>query len=320
MKTQSENLVTSICPSHCWELLGTTDWYVGSCHWSSVLWWLAVNCSNVCWTRTDQQASWIFWNQPIGDNVQRLAAKQSEKQKCHEFEAILILSSDKLQLPLRPHRSVISYFLHVWLNSFTGCLGPRPSILLLASKPVLDGISLSLPPNYAKGLKKPLAARRGNPFWVNVGCHDMQRALCGDASAKPTGASIGPLPRLWMHRPQSVREHLCFIPFCVMGAKLLPWMSGVGGGGRGIWMEWSIWALTWKVICGKVQCACWKQKTGPETRIFGNRGPFGGDDPKNIADEVKPFREAFRKTTVVCGKSLKGSPDCFTLTLEVADG
>lgn len=139
---------------------------------------------------------------------------------------------------------------------------------------MLDGISLSLPPNYAKGLKKPLAARRGNPFWVNVGCHEMRRALCGNASAKPTGASIGPLPRLWMHRPQSVREHLCFIPFCVMGAKLPPWMSGVGGGG-GFGRSGAFGHLTWKVICGKAQCACWKQKTGPETRVLATEALLG---------------------------------------------
>lgn len=121
--------------------------------------------------------------------------------------------------------------------------------------------------------------RRGNPFWVNVGCHEMLRALCGDGSVEPKVASIGPLPRLWIHRPHSVREHLCFIPFCVMGAKSLPWMSGGVVGGQNLdGVERGY--LIWRAICGKAdskaQSACWNQKTGNwKTENFGNREPFG---------------------------------------------
>lgn len=48
---------------------------------------------------------------------------------------------------------------------------------------------------------------------------------------------------------------------------------------------------------------------------------LSGVEPQknNLADEVRPFREASKKM-VVYGKSLKGSPDGFTLTSEVADG
>lgn len=69
--------------------------------------------------------------------------------------------------------------------------------------------------------EKPLAVWRGNSFWLNVGCHDMWRVLCRESLVEPKEASMSPLPQLWINHPQSVKDHLCFIPACRMGTETL---------------------------------------------------------------------------------------------------
>lgn len=106
----------------------------------------------------------------------------------------------------------------------------------------------------------------------------MWRALCGNCCVEPKGASIGPLPRLWIRCPQSVREHLCFIPFCVMGAKSLQWMNEGSGGGQNLDGAERRY-LIWRAICGKAdskaQSVAGSRRQSRKTENFGNRGPFG---------------------------------------------
>lgn len=65
------------------------------------------------------------------------------------------------------------------------------------------------------------SAWRGNLFWLNVGCRDMWGVLCGESLVEPKEASMSPLPQLWINHPQSVKDHLCFIPVCMMETETL---------------------------------------------------------------------------------------------------
>lgn len=62
----------------------------------------------------------------------------------------------------------------------------------------------------------------------------MWRVLCGESSVELKEASMSPLPQLWINHPQSVKDHLCFIPVRMMGTWTLDEIRGAR-----TWMRYS---------------------------------------------------------------------------------
>lgn len=137
---------------------------------------------------------------------------------------------------------------------------------------------------------------RGNSFWLNVGCHDMWRVLCGESLVEPKEASMSPLPQRWINHPQSVKDHLCFIPACMMTTERLNGLARPEfgwGTARAFHMDSHLTPL-WE---GSLKGAAWPchqhQRAEPKLKIW-HLAAFR-DLIHNSTDENKLFSQTSEK-------------------------